>query len=157
MSREIKFRAWDKEDKKMWRVVSITESIWGDCEEAHIRICESHENPSKKETDVRMSVDYELMQYTGLKDKNGKEIFEGDIIYWEINNGVGIESYTAVVKWSENLVEEGWNQTYKWLVGYTGDYYRGSYDELSTPAAYNDALQIIGNIYENPELLEETA
>lgn len=95
--------------------------------------------------------------YTGLKDKNGNEIFEEDIIYWEIDNGVGIESYTAIVKWTENLVEEGWSQTYKWLVGYTGNYYRGSYDELSTPAAYNDELQVIGNIYENPELLEETA
>lgn len=96
-------------------------------------------------------------RWTGLKDKNGKEIYEGDIIYWEINNGVGIESYTAIVKWSENLVKEGWSQTYKWLVGYTKNYYRGSYDELSTPAAYNDELQVIGNIYENPELLEETA
>lgn len=93
-------------------------------------------------------------EFTGLKDKNGREIFEGDVIYWEIDNGVGIESYSAVVRWSENLVEEGWNQTYKWLVGYTGDYYRGSYDELSTPAAYNGGLRVIGNIYENPELIK---
>lgn len=155
MSREIKFRVWDKDLKKM--------HICGENQHDSISFSypenEAHyynlQNGCGSSTDG--SGTYELMQYTGLKDKNGMEIYEGDIIYWEINNGVGIESYTAIVKWSEDLVEEGWNQTYKWLVGYTGNYYRGSYDELSTPAAYNEALQVIGNIYENPELLEATA
>jgi len=140
MSREIEFRAWNKAKKFMDTAWCID---W-----EHGQVCHRSHDVSQLENCI-------LMQYTGLKDKNGKEIYEGDIIYWEIDNGVGIESYTAIVKWSENLVEEGWNQTYKWLVGYTGNYYRGSYDELSTPAAYNDALQIIGNIYENPELLGE--
>lgn len=140
MSREIKFRAWEARVKKYidWdNFINNPFGTWG----------------MKAFNNER----YHFQQYTGLKDKNGKEIYEGDIIYWEIDNGVGIESYTAIVKWSENLVEEGWSQTYKWLVGYTGNYYRGSYDELSTPAAYNDALLIIGNIYENPDLLEATA
>jgi len=141
MSREIKFRAWIDNE-----LLSHEQLIDMDQETHAIYTIITNE---EKEDGVS------FMQYTGLKDKNGKEIYEGDIIYWEIDNGVGIESYTAIVKWSENLVEEGWNQTYKWLVGYTGNYYRGSYDELSTPAAYNDALQIIGNIYENPELLGE--
>lgn len=143
MSREIKFRAWDKNSEYMHS--NVQSGVYEDPDEW-------------TEFNTVLGLErFEVMQYTGLKDKNGKEIYEGDIIYWEIDNGVGIESYTAIVKWSENLVEEGWNQTYKWLVGYTENYYRGSYDELSTPAAYNDALQIIGNIYENPELLEATA
>lgn len=90
-------------------------------------------------------------EYTGLKDKNGKEIYEGDIIYWEIDNGVGIESYTATVQWSEN--NSNYKGMYKWIVLYLVDYLRGSFDKLSTPAVYNDGLQVIGNIYENPELI----
>ena len=144
MSREFKFRAWDKEDNKMWKVVSITESVWGDCEEAHIRVCEIHENQSKKETDVRMSVDYELMQYTGLKDKNGKEIYEGDILELYIPNWADCDdvqrfvineycpdvSYLqAVVKHCEECLLDG----------------------------ENDYIEVVGNIYENPELLEVTA
>lgn len=147
MSREIKFRAWDEIGKWMGNVTSF------DFDEGAVFIETKHSDDENRFEINNVPV----MQFTGLKDKNGMEIYEGDIIYWEIDNGVGIESYTAIVKWSENLVKEGWSQTYKWLVGYTKNYYRGSYDELSTPAAYNDELQVIGNIYENPELLEETA
>ena len=148
MSREIKFRAFIKHLQILVKIESI---------DFITKMVEVDLTGGEGDTTWFTFENVELVQYTGLKDKNGKEIFEGDIIYWEIDNGVGIESYTAIVKWSESLVEEGWNQTYKWLVGYTGNYYCGSYDELSTPAAYNDALQITGNIYENPELLEGTA
>jgi len=162
--REIKFRAWDKEDKKMWKVVSITESIWGDCEEAHIRVCEFHENPSKKETDVRMSVDYELMQYTGLKDKNGKEIYEGDIINYsftdcgEVNTRV-LEVYNDGTNfktreiyrdyWLEKvggilLTVHGQLNAHKGKTQYLTD--------ISSSSIYS--YEIIGNIYENPELAD---
>lgn len=150
MSREIKFRAWNDAAKVMYESNIPGLLIHFDGELNGLDA-----NGMLEGTDNTRQ--HQLMQYTGLKDKHGTEIFEGDIIYWEIDNGVGIESYTAIVKWSENLVEEGWSQTYKWLVGYTGNYYRGSYDELSTPAAYNDELQVIGNIYEHKHLLEETA
>jgi len=96
-----------------------------------------------------------FLQYTGLKDKNGREIYEGDIIYWEIDNGIGIESYSAVVRWSEN--DEKYKGAYKWIVLYLEDYLRGQFDALATPASYNDDLQVMGNIYENPELLEGAA
>lgn len=92
-------------------------------------------------------------QFTGLLDKNDKEIYEDDIIYWEIDNGVGIESYVAIVRWSENIIERRWNNQYTYLVEYATDYCRGSYDYLCTPASYNASLEIIGNIYDNPELL----
>lgn len=140
MSREIKFRAWDKEDNKMWKVVSITESVWGDCEEAHIRVCEFHENPSKKETDVRMSVDYELMQYTGLKDRNRCEVYEGDIVlckHWQSKFKVVFE---AGMFRCRNIA-------------------RGYEDQKVSLATFFGEVgcTVIGNIYENPELLEATA
>lgn len=99
--------------------------------------------------------DGKILLCTGLKDANGNDICNGDLIYWEIDNGIGIEHYAAVVRWSEDLTKEGWSGNYVWLVEYTGDCQRGSYDELSTPATYSDSLQIGGNIFEYPEILEE--
>ncbi|KJF45842.1 YopX family protein [Bacillus altitudinis] len=94
-----------------------------------------------------------VRQYTGLKDKNDKKIYEGDAIFWEIDNGVGIESYSAVVYYSENT--EKYKGMYKWIVVYLGDFHRGEFDELRTPSRYKDSLQVFGNIYESPELLTE--
>ena len=75
-----------------------------------------------------------LMQYTGLKDKNGKEIYEGDIL--QRNNG---SKYVVVFE----------NGCFKLKP-------IGKHSEISTIAyAKHEPLKIIGNIYENPELLEE--
>ena len=75
---------------------------------------------------------YVLMQYTGLKDKNGKEIYEGDVL----KSGVQI---VTVVYTAESASFDLMTNT-KGLMGMAG---------------VNSILGIIGNIYENPELLEE--
>ena len=133
--REIKFRAWDSFNKRM--VIDNESVLRG--------LLFNVQSDGALDT-------LKFMQYTGLKDKNGREIYEGDIIYWEIDNGVGIESYAAIVQWSEN--NEKYKGIYKWIVLYIEDYLRGQFDALSTPASYNYELQVMGNIYENPELLE---
>lgn len=130
--REIKFRAWDHDDKKMWKVVAISESIWCDCEEKHIKICDFDKSPSVKETDVRLSVNYELMQYTGLKDKNGREIYEGDII-------------KCFVKGDSKVVFKHGCFCLESL----------NYGNVTAFCDVFGAIEIIGNIYEKPELLED--
>ncbi len=79
-----------------------------------------------------------IMQYTGLKDKNGKEIYEGDIIKHEFirdpfNNPKKV-SKIAEIHWSE-----------RYLTWYLG---------IISLAMNVGTLKVIGNIYENPELLE---
>lgn len=122
-----RFRAWDKETKTMIEVSSINF-------EEHLILggyWEFGQTESIKFDEI------ELMQSTGLKDKNGKEIFEGDIVDYK-----GRE---AVVKWHGS---------------YASFIYR-FVDELQERASDWEPLflacyhfEVIGNIYENPELLE---
>lgn len=125
-----KFRAWDKEESKMWKVVSMSESIWGDCEEAYVSVCDFDKSPGDKDTDIRGLVYFDLMQFTGLKDINGKDIYEGDIVkcYQSHNSLVCSKMY------SYGLDTKG--------MGFTPFY-----------EVYGQC-EIIGNIHENPELLE---
>ena len=84
---------------------------------------------------VRTDVDKETIgQYTGLKDKNGKEIYEGDIVY------IAAEDERGIIRWD--------NETARYVV---------IYDNIITDFNnwYGEDLEVIGNIYDNPELLEE--
>lgn len=95
-----------------------------------------------------------LMQYTGLKDKNGKEIYEGDIMSKvEIPDLGKTIDYFYVVKWSSS--DFGY-RTFRYRLdeNENGTYWRKqpSSDSLNMVNCYN---HVIGNIYENPELLNE--
>ena len=83
-------------------------------------------------------------QFTGLTDKNGRKIFEGDIIHLEYSQvffgGVYFGEYTAEVSYKEGcFITDGTNNG----------------DEIETPLSGfdNDEVEIIGNIHDNPELL----
>ena len=113
--REIKFRAWDREKKKLvgpFEVGSEASMLW-----------------------------LPEMQYTGLKDKNGKEIYDGDI------------TTRGIVEWCECL---------NWDSGgsnHPGFYFKDRYEHnergcLAYHDGFDEDIEVIGNIYENPELLK---
>ncbi len=105
--RQIKFRVWDKELKTLGSV-------------DHLYI------PSEG---IQSNF---LMQYTGLVDKNGKEIYEGDIV----KGDAGI----CIIEWNEVDTDRSWELA----VGF-----RISFGMTSQ----SSKCEVIGNIYENPELL----
>ncbi len=120
MNREIKFRFFD--GAKMCEVGDLT--FFADRAGYHI----NGEFPSTGKDP------YPLMQFTGLKDKNGKEIYEGDIVKQDANN-IGFIEYD---KGSFSVVDRPLSD-YEIGAGYIGD--------------MSDTWEVIGNIYENPELL----
>jgi len=93
-----------------------------------------------------------LMQYTGLKDKNGKEIYEGDIVQDKVNNCIWRYVIQSISFMGNNLFAICIWRNFTVIDGVTimGDYSvkDGNWNYLSS------TLEVIGNIYENPELLK---
>ena len=115
--REIKFRAWDKNTKIMIHWDDLVKSRISFRNFRWALLSENSEN-------------FELMQYTGLKDKNGVEIYEGDILsYFGFEYEVIFEE--SAFGWSED-----------------GQFY--AFAEMAIDEI--EKTKIIGNIYENPEL-----
>ena len=121
--RETKFRAYHKERKEMFEIASI------DFEEKKAALS----NGIIKLLNVD-SKQFELLQYTGLKDKNDKEIYEGDILF---------ESFGE--KYCKVIFENG-----SFRAEFEGDFEEYSFDLIDVVA---QGYEVVGNIYENPELI----
>jgi uncharacterized phage protein (TIGR01671 family) len=135
MKREIRFRAWDDRAKHM-----VTDGF--------VIYPDGKMEFPEGGWDLHGQDDgYPLMQFTGLKDKRGNDIYEGDICR-------GILNYPGELFLNDppNLVDEVGEirmHEFMWLLWDEDEYKQGRIDRY-------DTIEVIGNIYENPDLLKPT-
>tara|TARA_R110000764_G_scaffold199584_1_gene284919 strand:+ start:985 stop:1398 length:414 start_codon:yes stop_codon:yes gene_type:complete len=135
-NREIKFRAWDAPNNQM--VYSKNE----DCFYVNTKgVLFMYGIPKTKGTVgnlTRYHKSYDVMQYTGLKDKNGKEIYEGDVVRIKGLAIKGTDYPIIFDKAAFGFFEHHYSKQL-WILGNFNP----------------DDMEVIGNIYENPELIGE--
>ncbi|PEK91418.1 YopX family protein [Bacillus mycoides] len=127
--REVEFRAWDLKDKRMYHNVGIVGTL----------IILEHDQSGYEFCELEMKSydhidnNYVLMQYTGLKDKNKKKIFEGDIVEYD--------GWFYIIKWDEE--ETGF---------YMHD--KHNYEDDHLRMIDIGVGKVMGNIYENQNLIK---
>lgn len=130
--REIKFRAWDNE-----------------CKEKGLEMYSWKEILEVDMNDLFKDPRFRLMQYIGVEDDNGKEIYEGDICRLRLeDDDQELKDAIVLITYNEELAKFGWPS----IMGADENVYFVGFDNFD---GYNFEIEIIGNIYENPELLEE--
>jgi len=147
MNRDIQFRAWDKEANQMYPNI------------------QNHVNDKVFAFGYMIKEDsrFKVMQYTGIKDKNGVEIYEGDILEWDhVYSGRiwGKEPFKdpskkqkAEVSWRGGKFMIG----YEWNIDIAGNKYSYSEHQENHSMQWANTVEnfeVIGNIHENPELIK---
>lgn len=122
MNREFEFRAWLTKYNKMVKIYSW--NIWQE-----YFMCSEYDSEFYLD-------ETPIMQYTGLKDKNNKEIYDGDIL----SDGNVKNLYKVIFENGSFRTE------------YNGDFEEYSFDLIDVVA---QGCEVVGNIYENPELMED--
>lgn len=140
--REIKFRTWVERDKRMSSPIDLVDIANGKMDHVAWRV--SVTTREVVEGDA-------IMEFTGILDKNGKEIYEGDIIE-ATDNWAEDECPRYVVQWVEDDTRLGFElvhpETEDYEASIADDY--GFYPLEVKRAGFT----VIGNLYENPELLK---
>lgn len=132
--REIKFRAWDKE---MEMIIYPKKYYAPQYKDGHIA---EYYNPEENEFHIVYDEDdkFVLMQFTGLLDKNGKEIYEGDIV---------MANTPYCTKDPKEIVWDDKRAGFFMKADFV------AYDPKNLHKLSGFKMEVIGNIYENPELL----
>ncbi len=142
MNDRFKFRAYNTESKRIYDVREL--GFMRDTLEL-VDICLEKPNNDAYGIEIESIEEYIVMQCTGLKDKNGKFIYEGDIVELEV-----LEDFTAF----------GANAKYIKIIGsiifdYGGFFIEQAENDIFLGQIPKSEIEVIGNIYETPELLEK--
>ena len=127
--REIKFRAWDRKEKEM--LIPALEILNIGLGDGSLAVDERAQRGNE----------LDWMQFTGLKDKNGKEIYEGDICEMALTTPYGLIKHKGVMKFNEKSAQFGCDV-------------ETELENIADHIEQKEAPKVIGNIYENPELLK---
>ncbi len=131
--REIKFRVWDLQGK-----------CWLPQAQLAVAAFYGHKDiltyQAEEDRWIAETISFAVMQYTGVKDKNGREIYEGDIILYPWATG----------DYSKAIIEY---RTPQWASpGFTAKTIWHDQDDSGLDIQFDSRAEVIGNIYENPEL-----
>lgn len=145
MNREIKFRAWDSARKTMH-----TSPKWVEFRvdgEGKLKAINYHPNGDEQRLPI--------MQFTGLQDVNGVDIYGGDVLRLEQNKHYWVYVVSTIEGFGQNLfaceVENNLSADYE-LNRFT---FQKQYVKLGSKRDFiNSRMKVIGNIYQNPELLK---
>ncbi len=143
--REIKFRAWDEINKIMQNdVVAV------DFENKKVYFANTENRMFGADFREFWDEHFKLMQYTGLKDKNGKEIYEGDIVLLKNE----FATWKGTVIFDEGAFKLSINHSY----GNSKNHFSKTdeFDDMGARIQLNNIYVVLGNIYENPELLGDS-
>ena len=159
--RDVAFRVYDKRLKVMRKdvvdpedapgnniIIQFTDGEWSLCTKTGY----GYDTPCNKKNAI-------LMQYSGLNDKNGKKIFEGDIVrapyyYYMPDNAKRTLGIVKFGTWKQDGSGGEYNpeECFGWFVKMT-EYEYNFHEEVSILEMLKE-LEVIGNIYENPELIK---